>query len=313
MKTIDLFAGCGGMSLGFQRAGFEVLAAFDCWEAAVRTYKANFDHPIFNLDLSKMEARKIITDLQPEMIIGGPPCQDFSSAGKRDENGGRADLTLDFANLVADCQPEWFVMENVERILKSQVLKEAISIFKKAGFGLSWEVLDASFCGVPQSRKRFFLVGHRFSKDGFLNPYLLKNQSKRPMTIHDYLGNSLEIEHYYRHPRSYQRRGVFSIYEPSPTVRGVNRPIPKTYKKHPGDLVETLENIRPLTTIERSWLQTFPKNFLFEGSKTDLEQLIGNAVPVKLAEFVANCIQDFIADSEQNLEPKNSQLQFDYA
>ena len=116
----------------------------------------------------------------------------------------------------------------------------------------------------------------------------------------DYFGNSLGIEYYYRHPRSYARRGVFSIYEPSPTIRGVNRPIPKGYSKHEGDPVDITENLRPLTTKERSLIQTFPESFVFNGTKTNLEQIIGNAVPVKLAEFVANCIADYINDKKQN-------------
>lgn len=83
--------------------------------------------------------------MKPQMIIGGPPCQDFSSAGKRDETLGRADLTISFANIVSEAKPEWFVMENVERITKSGILKEALQIFKKAGYGISYQVLDASF------------------------------------------------------------------------------------------------------------------------------------------------------------------------
>lgn len=92
------------------------------------------------------------------------------------------------------------------------------------------------------------------------------------------------------------RRGIFSIDEPSPTIRGVNRPIPKTYRQHPGDAALLSKQIRALTTIERSYLQTFPETFIFEGSKTDLEQMIGNAVPVKLAEYVARCLLDYKRD-----------------
>jgi DNA (cytosine-5)-methyltransferase 1 len=313
MRTVDLFSGCGGMSLGFQNANFEVVAAFDKWEPAVRVYKENFDHPIYDLDLAAEESLQFIKNLQPQLIIGGPPCQDFSSAGKRDETLGRADLTLSYANIVAGCKPEWFVMENVERILKSNILKEAIAVFKKAGYGISYEVLDASYCGVPQSRKRFFLVGHLHSRDGFLNSYFANNQSSQPMTVYDYLGNSLDIEFYYRHPRSYMRRGIFSIHEPSPTIRGVNRPIPKGYNKHSGDPVDITDNLRPLTTIERSYIQTFPKNFIFSGSKTDLEQVIGNAVPVKLGEFVANCINQYIDDRSNNRLQTVGQLELEYA
>jgi DNA (cytosine-5)-methyltransferase 1 len=122
------------------------------------------------------------------------------------------------------------------------------------------------------------------------------------MTIRQYfreIGKDLDIEYYYRHPRSYQRRGIFSIDEPSPTIRGVNRPIPKTYKPHPGDSAPISSAIRPLTTVERSYLQTFPENFIFKGSKTDIEQMIGNAVPVKLAEYVSRCLAQYIADSSR--------------
>ena len=313
MRTVDLFSGCGGMSLGFQNANFEVVAAFDNWKPAVRVYKDNFDHPIYDYDLATEESCEFIKYLNPQLIVGGPPCQDFSSAGKRDETLGRADLTLSYANIVSGCKPEWFVMENVERIMKSNILKDAIAVFKKAGYGISYQVLDASYCGVPQARKRFFLVGHLHSKDGFLNSYFAKNQSNQPMTVYDYLGKSLNTEFYYRHPRSYLRRGIFSIHEPSPTIRGVNRPVPKGYHKHSGDPVDITDNLRPLTTMERSYIQTFPKNFIFNGSKTDLEQVIGNAVPVKLGEFVANCINQYINDRNSNQLQLIGQLAFDYA
>lgn len=312
METVDLFSGCGGLSLGFQNAGFEILAAFDKWEPAVKVYRDNFDHPIYDTDLASEEGLEFVKSIKPKMIIGGPPCQDFSSAGKRDETLGRADLTISYANIVASANPEWFVMENVERITKSHILKEAIQIFKKAGYGISYQVLDASFCGVPQSRKRFFLVGHKNAPDNFLIPYFNKNLSSKPMTLFDYFGKSLGVEYYYRHPRSYARRGIFSIYEPSPTIRGVNRPIPKGYTKHEGDPVEISDKVRPLTTKERSLIQTFPETFTFNGSKTDLEQIIGNAVPVKLGEFVANCIKEYISDKQHNKMIKTGQLELVY-
>jgi len=300
MRTVDLFCGCGGLSLGFQNAGFDVVAAFDSWLPAIEVYKDNFQHPVFDKDLSEDDAHLDIAELKPEVIIGGPPCQDFSSAGKRDESLGRADLTLSFANIISQVKPRWFVMENVERIAKSHILKTALNIFRENGYGLTSSVLNASYCGVPQVRKRYFLVGQLGGKDDFLNFYLTKNQSQKPMTVFEYLGDSLGIECFYRHPRSYKRRAIFSIHEPSPTVRGVNRPIPKTYKKHQGDVCEVNENLRPLTTIERSYIQTFPSIFKFKGNKSDLEQMIGNAVPVKLAEYVARCILEYIEDSSEN-------------
>lgn len=313
MITIDLFSGCGGLSLGFQNAGFDVVAGFDNWLPAVNIYKQNFSHPIIDLDLS--DVKKGYTELKkfsPDLIIGGPPCQDFSSAGKRDESGGRADLTLSYAEIIKKIKPKYFIMENVDRILKSKIIKEAMKTFKEAGYGISYRVLDASYCGVPQKRKRFFMIGELNGQDGFLDYYFEKNFSAKPTSIRDYFGSSFGIEHYYRHPRNYNRRGIFSIDEPSPTVRGVNRPLPKGYKGHPTDSAPISKTIRPLTTVERSYIQTFPKNFVWIGNKTAQEQLIGNAVPVKLAEFVGKCLQDYIKDCKLDkvqYKPKQLVLQ----
>ena len=301
MCVVDLFAGCGGMSLGFQNAGFEVGAGFDHWQVAVDIYCANFDHPIHQIDLSDSNATVLIGNYTPDMIIGGPPCQDFSIAGKRDESLGRADLTITFAEIVSSLQPRWFVMENVDRIKKSNSLREIKSIFKQAGYALTESVLLASLCGVPQNRKRYFLVGELEGEDNALLPYFAKNQASQKMTVYDYLGDSLGIDYYYRHPRTYARRAIFSIHEPSPTIRGVNRPVPSTYQQHPGDVGTVTPDLRPLTTIERSYIQTFPEDFILEGTKTHLEQAIGNAVPVKQAEFVAKCIQEYITDKANDV------------
>jgi len=295
MRVVDLFCGCGGLSLGFEMAGFDVVAAFDKWEAALHVYNANFNHPAMPLDLTNVEyCIETITALSPDMIIGGPPCQDFSSAGKRDEDNGRGDLTVNYAEIISSIKPPVFVMENVDRITKTNKLVEAKRLFKEAGYGLSFKILDASLCGVPQKRKRFFMVGALGETDGFLDAALEEGQSEQPMTLRDYFGSSLGIDYYYRHPRSYARRGIFSIDEPSPTVRGVNRPMPDGYQIHANDPVRSKEGIRPLTTKERSLIQTFPEEFHFEGSKTDIEQMIGNAVPVNLAKYVASTVATYL-------------------
>ncbi|HIF9495202.1 TPA: DNA cytosine methyltransferase [Photobacterium damselae] len=296
MKVVDLFCGCGGMSLGFKKAGFDISLSMDNWDKAISVYRDNFDHNIVNVDLTNEElVCNLLNKENPTMIIGGPPCQDFSSAGKRDETLGRADLTYHYANIVCNVSPEFFVMENVERIKKSKILSDIVSQFKEHGYGLTPVILDASYCNVPQARTRFFLIGHKGGVDNAVLPFLASSFSKEKMTIRDYLGNSLGLDYYYRHPRNYSRRGVFSIDEPSPTVRGVNRPVPPNYVLHDGDPANTdLEILRPLTTIERSYLQTFPKEFLFNGTKTNLEQMIGNAVPVNLANYVANSIKEYV-------------------
>ena len=309
MKVVDLFCGCGGLSLGFQKAGLDVVAAYDKWDAALAVYRLNFDHTADELDLADVEnSVATISRFEPDMIVGGPPCQDFSSAGKRDEEGGRGDLTINYAQIICSVRPKWFVMENVALITKTQKLVEAKRLFKQAGYGLSEHVLDASYCGVPQKRKRFFLIGRLGEAEGFMSAVINGSLSSKPMTMRDYFGDSLGIEYYYRHPRSYTRRGIFSIDEPSPTIRGVNRPMPGGYSIHANDPVKSKEGIRPLTTQERSYIQTFPIDFKFAGSKTDVEQMIGNAVPVNLAKFVATAIMKYICNPYQH---RNLVLDFD--
>lgn len=298
MDVVDLFSGCGGLSLGFQTAGMNIVAAYDNWPAAVWVYSINFDHPIHTLDLSKEKtAADNIRRYHPDMIIGGPPCQDFSSAGLRNEDNGRGNLTVSYAKIISILRPRWFVMENVATITKTNKLAEATEIFKGAGYGLTRIVLNAALCGVPQKRKRFFMIGRLDAEDDFMAEFIKNRLDTKEMTVKDYFGDKIDIEYYYRHPRSYARRGIFSVREPSPTIRGVNRPIPNGYSIHHNDPVDSLDGIRPLTTLERSMIQTFPKTFEFCGSKGEVEQMIGNAVPVNLGRFVAAAISDYIEEN----------------
>lgn len=289
MKVVDLFSGCGGMSLGFKMAGYEIVGAFDNWDAAINIYQANFTHPLFKMDLSTNDAIPTIQKLDPDLIVGGPPCQDYSIAGKR-KMGIRANLTIKFAEIVSTIKPSWVVFENVYNIERFPTLPKLQEILIKAGYGLSSKVLDASLCGVPQKRKRFFLIGKLGAKSGFFDDELNSNLSSKPMTVRDYLGDTLHTQYYYMHPRSYNRRAVFSIDEPSATIRGINRPIPENYKRHPADKADISDGVRALTTKERGLLQTFPSTFLFPGAKTDVELAIGNAVPPALAKYIAQCI-----------------------
>lgn len=302
MRAVDLFSGCGGLSLGLEASGFQIMSAYEYWHAAASVYQQNFSHSVYEFDLSDVNSSvNHITQFAPQIIVGGPPCQDFSSAGKRNENGKRGDLTLCFTRIVTGVRPQWFLMENVDRILKTEIFTQAKGILKDSGYGLTQVVLDASKCGVPQKRKRMFLIGKLDTHDDFIKERLLKNLSPHSMTIREYIGDILDIEHYYRHPRSYARRGIFSIDEPSPTIRGVNRPIPPNYTFHQGDSIQNLHNVRPFTTRERSLIQTFPKTFNWDGiNKTNLEQIIGNAVPVNLAKYVGQCIMDYQKDENRH-------------
>lgn len=300
-KVIDLFSGCGGMSLGFQLAGFDVLEGFDNWKCAVDTYSKNLGHEATLLDLSDVDAtisalEKYEGEGEFPAIIGGPPCQDFSSAGTRVE-GARADLTEKFAAVIERFQPPFFVMENVARAEHAAAFKRAVAVMEAAGYAVDKVVLDASLCGVPQKRKRLITIGTREPAiTAAIFEWFIENKSEKPMTVRDWFGKRLGTDTYYRHPRSYARRGVFSIDEPSPTVRGVNRPIPAGYPGHPGDVVPVSQT-RPLTTAERAEIQTFPRGYKWVASRTDTEQMIGNAVPVRLAKFVAEGIADAVRGS----------------
>lgn len=306
MNTVDLFAGCGGMSLGFQNAGFNLVAAFEFWDIAAKCYEENFNHPVFKSDLSNVKsAVEQIRRFSPELIIGGPPCQDFSHAGKRVESS-RASLTESYAKIIENIKPQYFVMENVDRAQKSKAFEKAENIFKNAGYGLTKIVLDASKCGVPQKRKRFFCIGALGKDDDFMKKNLESGLSQKSTTLRDYFGDTLDFEYYYRHPRNYNRRAIFSIDEPASTIRGVNRPVPKGYPGHPNDACPISENVRALTTLERSLIQTFPATFKWCGNKTEMEQMIGNAVPVKLAEYVALKLKQYIISQEVIEENKES-------
>lgn len=293
MKVLDLFCGCGGMSLGFQNSGFQIIGAYDFWDKAVDTYNANMDHTASIFDLSDVAGFiEKFADASCDVIIGGPPCQDFSSAGKRTERE-RANLTNAFAEIITSIRPTYFVMENVARTKNSRTYNAARNLLIESGYGLTEVVLDASYCGVPQIRKRFFCIGALGQSEGFMSEILENRLSSKQMSLRDYFGADLNIDHYYRHPRTYNRRGVFSVDEPSMTIRGVNRPIPGTYQRHHGDTAPIDEKVRPLSTQERAMVQTFPRNFTWIGSKTAVEQMIGNAVPVNLAKYVADCITTY--------------------
>lgn len=303
-KVVDLFAGCGGLSKGFENAGFEIAAAFELNPYAVECYNQNFlEHEAYQVDLTDVEhSVKQIQPFSPNIIIGGPPCQDFSVAGSRIE-GEKAALTECFAKIITAVKPQYFVMENVPRAKDSRSYFSAKNLFKKAGYGLTEKVIDASLYGVPQKRKRFIVVGQLNGVDGFLDEIIESTESIVPMTVRKKYPD-FPVEYYYRHPRTYQRRAVFSIDEPAPTMRGVNRPRPASYKAHKNDCSNSNE-IRSLSFSERALIQTFPSDFKWVGPNAgEIELMIGNAVPVDLAKAIAVSLSQII-DSDTSSRPES--------
>lgn len=292
MRVVDLFCGGGGFSLGFEQAGFDVVAAADAWDKAVGNYRQNFSHECLQLDLGNVEqAIKALSQYRPQVVIGGPPCQDFSTAGKQVE-GERAMLTEAYARIVAELAPQIFVMENVPAAVKTKTFARAIAVLEQAGYACQHAVLDASLYGVPQRRKRLFCIGAKTPDlPQKVFDRLDSKKSQHPLTVRQYLAGEIDFDFFYVHPRSYARRAVFSVDGPAPTMRGQARPIPPNYMPHPSD-AGPVEQAVALSVAQRARIQTFPIDYEWSGTKTTLNQIIGNAVPVNFAQAVGQAIID---------------------
>lgn len=169
--VIDLFAGCGGLSTGFEMAGFNIPLAVEKDEWASETYSAN--HPntkVVTADITQISDLDALFDgpvPQINGIIGGPPCQGFSLSGNRDKNDPRNSLFMEFVRFVRHFKPQFFVMENVQGILsmvtkKGESVKEVIlNEYADAGYHVEYFILNAAEFGVPQSRVRVFFIGLR--------------------------------------------------------------------------------------------------------------------------------------------------------
>jgi DNA (cytosine-5)-methyltransferase 1 len=166
-KLLDLFSGAGGMSLGFTQAGFEVLAAVDNWRDALGTFALNDPNAkVFLTDMSDLQSARELFQSLPDVdvVIGGPPCQGFSIAGKRDPLDPRNMLYKSFVDAIRVKRPKAFVMENVPTIASptnAELFAEIIEDFKSLGYLVEARVLRASEYYVPQNRRRMFIVGTR--------------------------------------------------------------------------------------------------------------------------------------------------------
>lgn len=170
-KVLDLFSGCGGLSLGFEQAGYDIVGGIDVWKDAIDTFKYN--HP---------NSKGIVEDLESvdpqvfseeygvgniDVIVGGPPCQGFSIAGKRVIEDERNKLYRSFIRMVKFFSPKVFLMENVPNIITmggGLIKDEIIKNFQEIGYETKYKVLVASDYGVPQKRKRAFFIGFKKRK-----------------------------------------------------------------------------------------------------------------------------------------------------
>lgn len=172
--AVSLFAGAGGCSLGFQQAGFDVRFATDIDRNAVESYKRNFEEtPCEVADVRDLGSEMLLDKVrlrsgELDILLGGPPCQGFSSAGIKSGEDPRNSLVRHYVRLLKGIRPKWFVMENVEGLLTNDGglhVRDAVDAFLNAGYSVNLEKIYAQGYGVPQRRKRVLIVGNRLGHD----------------------------------------------------------------------------------------------------------------------------------------------------
>jgi DNA (cytosine-5)-methyltransferase 1 len=195
LSIIDLFAGAGGFGLGFQLAGYNPICSLEYDKWAADTLKENNGHKILNDDILNFRDKKEIfkaVDSKPSIIIGGPPCQGFSNAGKKRKEDPRNKMYVEYLNWVNIFKPTIFVIENVRGILTfknsngKNVIDDIIEKIESIGYQVSIWKLNAANYGVPQNRQRAFIVGHKTEKDILPPPIthsLVNDELYNPITV----------------------------------------------------------------------------------------------------------------------------------
>ncbi|MDE0162580.1 MAG: DNA cytosine methyltransferase [Acidimicrobiaceae bacterium] len=177
LSSVDLFAGAGGLTLGLQWAGFETLAAYDNWSPAIATLERNFRSASVSPDdiqeLTAADVLDLTGGVTPLLVTGGPPCQGFTSAGARRASDHRNTLVAEFARMVAELRPRWFLFENVEGFLSmsgGSFVVDLLDGVLDAGYYVRLRKVNVANYGVPQLRKRVIAVGSIGVDPGFPGP-----------------------------------------------------------------------------------------------------------------------------------------------
>jgi DNA (cytosine-5)-methyltransferase 1 len=330
-KFVDLFCGAGGMTQGLVQAGLEPVASVEINEIASATHRKNFPQcHHYCGDITTFDSQKWLTKINsPEihLVVGGPPCQGFSVAGKRDPNDPRNNLFKEFVRVVAEINPWYVVMENVPGILtmnNGNVKREICQAFADIGFNnISVAILESAAYGVPQIRPRAIFIANRLRiANPYPKPQLLSHEYKPiESAISDLPEYTTipEINHEWtRHSPAYMERIAQvppggSLYEkyidafkrqyqglPSMTVK----------ENHGGTHIHPYLN-RVISAREMARLQTFPDTFIFKGSMKKAMWQIGNAVPPRLAECIGYALIPYLNDillKSQNVVTANPLL-----
>lgn len=329
MNVISLFSGCGGLDLGFERAGFNIPVANEFDKTIWATFKAN--HPKTKLiegDVRKVtkEDIKQYIDGEVDGIIGGPPCQSWSEAGAlRGIEDERGQLFFDYIRILKVFNPKFFLAENVSGMLAnrhSEAVQNILKLFDEAGYDVSLTLVNAKDYGVAQDRKRVFYIGFRKDlKIKFTFPKGSTEDDEKKITLRDIIWdlqdaavpaadknkhnpNAINNNEYFTGAFStifMSRNRVRGWDEQGFTVQASGRQCqlhpqaPKMVKFGKNDcrFVEGKEHLyRRMTIREAARVQGFPDDFKFIYENTDVAyKMIGNAVPVNLAYEVALAIK----------------------
>jgi DNA (cytosine-5)-methyltransferase 1 len=321
LNYIDLFSGAGGISLGFDNKGFRNVFSVDIEPSFCETYKFNF--PKHNLiqknicDLSEKEISQLAKKKEIDVIIGGPPCQGFSIAGKIGRkfiDDDRNRLFKEFVRIVKIIHPKFFVMENVARLYnhnKGETQKEIIADFENLGYNVDCKIINSVDYGVAQSRQRIIFVGNRINAKNIFP----QKTTEKPVTVKQVLGKypKLSTSEKSNIPNHEAMAHSAQMLEKMSYVSdgGDRTEIPEKIRPKSGDVRKYIryksnepsvcvtgdmrkifhyEQNRALTVRELATLQSFPDDFIFRGTKISQQQQVGNAVPPKMAEAIAECI-----------------------
>lgn len=322
MKVVSLFAGCGGLDLGFEKAGFNVVWANEYDSSIHATYRLN--HP--NTQLCTLDIREINTKDIPDCdgIIGGPPCQSWSLGGKGlGIEDSRGKLVYDYIRIVEEKKPKFFIMENVPGMVTPRHIKAFnvfLNLFRNAGYTVKYELVNAADFKIPQDRLRVIIVGIRNDLDvEYLFPTKLDSMPvtllraigdlKTPPTPYNkervnFESNAILNHDYYTGPydsKFMARNRVRGWDEKSFTIQAQAKNEPLHPQAPPMVYVSPQERIfvkgkeylyRRLSVRECARIQTFPDNFKFVYDRIeDGYKMVGNAVPPRLAYYIALSIR----------------------
>ena len=315
LNVIDLFCGCGGMSKGLTDAGLNILSGIDIWDKAVANYNKNFNHKAYCHDLTELPPEQFNELYNKEnhrinLIVGGPPCQSFSIAGKRDKNDPRNSLFMEFVKYIDFFSPEAFIMENVIGMLskKTENGENVIDIIMSqfSNYNCIINKLYASDFEVPQNRRRVIIIGIRKDLQIIPTEPMLVNPDNR-IPVKSILLPKEEIDKkYFLSEKAIQgiknkkekakKEGngfgaqFLDLEKPSYTI-------PARYWKDGYDaLVKYSETeIRRLAILELKRIQSFPDTYILDGSKKDVIMQIGNAVACRFAYHLGKYITGLIS------------------